>query len=1012
MLGAGLAVPEADAAGPPYSGPQTQPTGPAFFGPAPNPFPYCENPTYFDPFPENVNPEGPIDVTGQPNASVTTDGITLDFELTAEGAPDTQYPGFFPGGGLGDPSDQPKGVEMASGDAASITLSEPLFYTQWVFTDVDRENEGFFVTPIWTAAPGQVALFGGDLEFTLNTSTQTEAAFNAVDLTGHDSEDILGRVQVDMLGAVTGIDIRRDVGSGQSGFAVGGGCEPVGVAKELTSGPTWNGTSFDVTYTIRVRNNLPAGDTIAADIAAAEAAAEAAGRISFLTGTPEGIVLTDLALADLLVDPAFDSVEIVSNESTSGNVEMNDGFDGDGDPNLLAAGETIPAETEEEFVLTLRYVPAEDGPVGDSCAAAYQILNQASVGGFADGVDVFDLSDDGADPDPGANNGAGENDDPTPVSFECPPTEPPPGAPVLELVKSVVAGPQGDCPAFDTANLGDGTPLTIADGDTATYCISVRNTSVTDASNVVIADGQAPADFDGDIGALAAGAEETRSFDLVVTEATPRQNTASATGEGPDGTSVPPVDDTAVIDVPAVPPAQPAISLSKTVLAGADADCSQAVEGVDEFVVGAAGDPITWCFAVTNTGDVALTNVLFTDTPAGIADQDVLEGQAPPVLLVDESVTFALNGSIASGGIDNVASVVGTPSDDNGTVLPDVELVADDNDASVNEAALELEKTVAAGADADCATAVELVTVNAGSTVTYCFTLTNTGGVSVRVLQVDDETLGATVAIPDAEQDIAPGGTVVVSYTTTATGDLVNTASVSGIPIDDDGNPIPNAPVLDAENDAEVDVLEADLSLTKTNGSIETTVPARAVLYTIEIANAGPDPAVNAVMVDTLPAGLSFQTLPDNPEWVCAETASDELTCSKSTPLAAGATETLSYFVRVEATAQVGEPLVNTAAVASDTPDPDPSDNDDTETITVTPPQPPPPGEVVDIVVITNPPGSVSPEPPAAPPTVPAVPPLAVTGASSSWLITAATVMTAVGGVFFVTGRRRADDLR
>ena len=121
---ASIAAPDAGAQGPPYNGPQTGPTGPAFFGPAPNPVPYCESPTYFDPFPENVNPVGELDPGAGPEASVTTGGITMDFDLTAEGDPGGQYPGFFPAGGQGAPNDQPKGVEMAAGDAATVALSD------------------------------------------------------------------------------------------------------------------------------------------------------------------------------------------------------------------------------------------------------------------------------------------------------------------------------------------------------------------------------------------------------------------------------------------------------------------------------------------------------------------------------------------------------------------------------------------------------------------------------------------------------------------------------------------------------------------------------------------------------------------------------------------------------------------------------------------------------------------------------------------------------------------------
>ena len=1006
MVAASLALPTAEAAGPPYDGPITQATGPAFFGPAPNPIPYCENPTYFDPFPENVSPIGRIDVTGTENASVTTNGVTMNFELTAEGAPDTQYPGFFPQGGDGDAGDQPKGVEMAAGDAATISLSEPLFYTQWVFTDVDRDNEGFFVTPAWTSAPGQVAVFGGDPNFDFTGTSQTEAAFNDTDTVAQPSEALAGRVQVDLLGAATGISVVRDVGSGQSGFAIGGGCEPLGVAKELTSPPTWNGTSFDVTYTIRVRNNLPSAATISSDITAALAAAQS----GTTTGAPVGIDLQQVTLEDLLADPAFSSIDVISNVNTSGNVATNPNYDGVGDIGLLAVGETIPPESEEEFVLTVQYTPDAAGPVGPSCVATYQLLNQAQVGGIADGVDVVDLSDNGADPDPGVNNGAGANDDPTPVNFDCPPV----ATPVLDIVKTVLPGPGATCPGFDAGVAGDGTPLSIDIGETVTYCISVSNPGTVDIDNVVISDPQAPASFDGTVGLLAAGAEATVAFDLVVDDTTPTRNVASATGDDPAGGQLPPVTDPALIDPNPLAVPSPAIALTKTVLPGADADCATAVEGVDEFVLGETGAPITWCFVATNTGDTSLTSVLFTDEPAGIVALDLLAGLDPAVLAPGESISLSEFGTIPATGLDNVASVVGTPSAPDGTPLPGQEPVNDENDASVNEAAIALSKTVAEGADADCATAVELVSVGVGTDVTYCFTVTNTGGVTLRVEQVDDDTLGVTVPIPAAQQDIAPGASVTVSYSTTATEDLVNTASVTGVPIDEvTGDPIPDTPPLEAEDPAEVETLEANLSIIKSNDPIDSSPIGREVPYSLEIANAGPDPAVNVVVVDTMPVGLTAATTPDDPDWAC-DVDGRVMTCAKATPLAAGDSVTLSYRVLVGEDAVVGSTLVNTAAVTSDTPDPDPTDNEDTEIIRVTPPPvapTPPPDEPLDIVIITNPPPgpATPPNPVPAPPTPPA-PPLAITGGPySRWLILASAAMTSLGGVFYVGGRRRFD---
>ena len=174
-LGAVGQTADAQTRGAPYSGPTTTFEGPAYFGPAPNPLPYCASPTYFDPFPENMESIGRMDVGD--TASVTTDGVTMDLVVIDEGNPGTQYPGFFPNGDDGQINDRAKGIELAEGDAARVTLSAPLFYSQWILTDVDQPDEGFVVTPDWTR-PGQVAVFGGDENFSFANTTRDAVQFN------------------------------------------------------------------------------------------------------------------------------------------------------------------------------------------------------------------------------------------------------------------------------------------------------------------------------------------------------------------------------------------------------------------------------------------------------------------------------------------------------------------------------------------------------------------------------------------------------------------------------------------------------------------------------------------------------------------------------------------------------------------------------------------------------------------------------------------------------------------
>lgn len=126
-------------------------------------------------------------------ASVTTGGVTMDLVITAEGKEGHQYPGFFPEGPDSGSSDQAKGIELAEGDTAVVSLSAPLSYSQWIFTDVDQPNEGFTVTPAWTV-PGQAAAFGGDLDFTFAETTALAVKLNDTNGQSENSESINGRV--------------------------------------------------------------------------------------------------------------------------------------------------------------------------------------------------------------------------------------------------------------------------------------------------------------------------------------------------------------------------------------------------------------------------------------------------------------------------------------------------------------------------------------------------------------------------------------------------------------------------------------------------------------------------------------------------------------------------------------------------------------------------------------------------------------------------------------------------
>ena len=362
----------------------------------------------------------------------------------------------------------------------------------------------------------------------------------------------------------------------------------------------------------------------------------------------------------------------------------------------------------------------------------------------------------------------------------------------LAIQKAVVLGPNGDCPTtFDAALAGDGDPLAVNLGDTVTWCLLVQNTGDVDATSVTLTDAQAPASFDGSVGTLAPGELAVRSFDLDVTLELPERNTATAAGESIYG-PIPPVTDTAIIDV-ANP--MPSIYLSKTVVRSAES-CDLAIESVDELVVGEPGDEVIWCYVITNDGNVPLTDLLLTDPDVDRVDQDVFAaaGFADLALDVDQSVAFAIAGVIPAGGEGSLAITTAAASTIEGELLEGVDPVDAQNDAAVIDAAIELDKTVVDASFANCTASKEEVQVFFGVEVTWCFEVTNIGSVNLLVTEVYDDRIGVAIPIADDDQLLEPGETVKVAFSAPAEFDLFrNTATVVGVPVDDDGVPFPNA---------------------------------------------------------------------------------------------------------------------------------------------------------------------------------------------------------------------------
>ncbi|MBB4107401.1 Ig-like domain-containing protein, partial [Pedobacter zeae] len=192
--------------------------------------------------------------------------------------------------------------------------------------------------------------------------------------------------------------------------------------------------------------------------------------------------------------------------------------------------------------------------------------------------------------------------------------------------------------------------------------------------------------------------------------------------------------------------------------------------------VSKAGDVINYNIVVTNTGNVTLTNVAITDAgadpgsilPAGIAS--LLPG-ASVTVTAKHTVTLT---EVNTGSFTNQASA--TAQTPNGGTLNKPKS-DDPNTPALDDA------TVTVIAPASTITLVKTGTLSSdGNSITYNFSVKNTGNVTLHIITLTDAKLGLNRVIPGT---LAPGATVTDSYVYQLTqadkdaGKVTNTAGVT-----------------------------------------------------------------------------------------------------------------------------------------------------------------------------------------------------------------------------------------
>ena len=349
---------------------------------------------------------------------------------------------------------------------------------------------------------------------------------------------------------------------------------------------------------------------------------------------------------------------------------------------------------------------------------------------------------------------------------------------------------------------------------------------------------------------------------------------ATTQGTTPSGGTTPiATSNTVTVDVTP----SPLLSISKT---------------ADPTTVTAANQTINYTFTVTNTGNVTLTGVGVTDVPTAPAGTVTTTCQslstptgtcsgATTTLVPGQSADFTgiytvTQTDIDNGSIADTATAAGT-SPSGGTITADSNLVTVDVTQSPS-------LSITKAADPTTVTA-------AGQTVTYTFTVENTGNSTITGVTVTDlPTPPAGGIVPDCltrvdpagtcsgtSTSLVPGETAVFSGTYTVTqadidnGSIVDTAMTTGTAPSGDT-------VTATSNQVTVVVTQSpSLSIEKSADPMLVTAVGQVVTYTFTVANTG-NVTLTGVGVTDVPTAPAGGVTPD-----CQSLSNPAGTCSGAT---------------------------------------------------------------------------------------------------------------------------------
>lgn len=301
-------------------------------------------------------------------------------------------------------------------------------------------------------------------------------------------------------------------------------------------------------------------------------------------------------------------------------------------------------------------------------------------------------------------------------------------------------------------------------GDTVSYRFVLRNDGNVTLSNFAVTDPKIDA-VNCPVNTLAPGASTTCTGSYLLTQddlnAGKVDNTASATAKDPYGGSIDSGDSSATVPVPQ----QNSLTIKKSAGQWNDANNNGLMD---------PNETIPYSFVVTNSGTTTLSGVVVND--------GLIQNVNCPATTLAPGASTTCNGSytlkqedVDKGFVFNSATATGTTPSGGNTTSPGSEVTT----PIPAKAELVFDKAASPVKDANGSNRVD-----AGDVISYTFTVTNQGNVSIDFLAISDTIMNGISCPKDV---LAAGETMVCvkDYTITAAdldnGSVQNTASASGL---------------------------------------------------------------------------------------------------------------------------------------------------------------------------------------------------------------------------------------